>query len=70
MHHYYLPGPSSVGGCYTELDCAGVTVPLSSIGAAAQVRECCLSEKGQSYDLLGQCGNCIGIYHLCSSVCL
>ena len=61
---YYLQGPSNIAGCYTELDCTGDTVPLSSTGAAAQARECCLGENGQSYDLLGQCANCIGIMSL------
>ena len=58
---YCLPGPSSIDSCFTGSDCAGDTVPLNSTGLAAQIRECCLSDNGQTYNILGQCVNCTGI---------
>ena len=63
---YYLPGPSSIDSCFTGSDCTGDTVTLTSTHLAAQIRECCLSDNGQSYDVGGQCKVCIGI--ICSSL--
>ena len=54
--------------CFTRSDCTGATVPLTSTGFAAQSRECCLSDNGQSYDVFGQCTVCIG--KCCSIKCL
>ena len=65
---YYLPGPSSIDSCFTGSDCTGATVPLTSTRLVAQIRECCLSDNGRSYNVLGQCANCVG--KCCSlSVC-
>ena len=57
---YYLPGPTIEDSCFSESDCTGDTVPLTSTRLAAQIRECCLSENGQSYDDFNQCNVCIG----------
>ena len=57
---YYLPGPSGIDSCFTGSDCTGDTVRLTSTGLAAQIRECCLSDNGQSYNAFDQCTVCIG----------
>ena len=65
---YYLPGPSGIDSCFTGSDCTGATVPLTSTRLVAQIRECCLSDNGQSYNAFDQCNVCIG--KCCSIKCL
>ncbi|XP_064387685.1 adhesion G-protein coupled receptor G6-like [Halichondria panicea] len=55
-----LQCPRSITGCYSEVECNGDIISVSLIeSATAQVRECCLSTAGLSYNLLGQCIDCI-----------
>ncbi len=57
---FVCAGPAAISSCNAELSCGGATIPLTSTGAAAQVRECCVNTVGLSYNLLGQCIDCVG----------
>ncbi len=58
----YIAGPTIITSCNIDLSCEGADIPLTSTGAAAQVRECCMDTAGLSYSLLGQCFDCNGEY--------
>ncbi len=72
--YYNYVGPTSITGCFAGNQCGGDTIPLTSTeSAAAQVRECCVSTAGLSYNLLGQCIDCVGMSSLnrhCIPLCM
>ena len=48
-------------GCFSEFGCTGDRIGLRATGSAdVERRECCVNTPAMSYNLNGQCFNCIG----------